>query len=303
MNTTFRSTLKTFALGLILASSLHSAQASASHTYVSGVTTAADTIPCSRTAPCATFQFAVDNTSQGGIVTALDAGDYGPIVISQAVTIDGSGTQASIVLVSGTAITINGDALDIITLRHLAITGVSTSGNGIVLSTGNVVVDDCQISGLSNSDGLILASLGTSIVENTIITGCNEGIFIHNANGSTGLVSLRSVTSQGNQIGLDAEGGPTDISHSLITQNSFAGLYALGGTLSASDCMISSNATGVSANNGSVIRLTGNDIFNNPVGIATFGNTPGIVSTALNNHKAGSTTPGAPTQGKIIVTQ
>ena len=307
MKTILTTTLKTLALGLILAASVHSAQAGASpvHTYVSGTASASDSNPCSRTQPCATFQAALANTAPGGVITALDAGDYGPVTITKAVTIDGTGAQASIVTNSGNpAITISGGPSDTIILRHLALTGLfveSSNSNGVLLNSGNLVVDDCKISGFVGY-GLFLNGAGNSVVENTTVTGCFGGIFNH----STGLVSLRTVTLQGNQYGLNVQGGLTDISHSLITQNSVDGLYAALCTVSVSDCMISGNGTAVDADTNGIIRLTNNDILNNTTGILTENSssaTLGIVSTTGNNRKAGNGTSGSVTPGKIIVQQ
>jgi hypothetical protein len=296
MKTIFTHTLKTLALGVVLAASVHSASATAlAHTYVSGV--GSDASPCSRTAPCATFQAAVNNTSAGGVVTALDAGDYGPVTIYHAVTLDGTGTQASIVTNSGNAITINSASSDTIILRHLTLTGLSGSGNGTTLNSGSLVMDDCKISGFPGS-GIGLAGTGNVVAANTTITGCGNGVYYI----GSGLLSLRDVTLQGNQDGLYAQGGPTDISHSQITQNANIGLYALGGTVSASDCMISGNATAIYADTGSIIRLTNNDILNNAVGIdATTGG--GTVSTTGDNRKAGNTMSGSTTPGKVIAQQ
>ena len=300
MKTILTTTFKTLALGLILAASVHSAQAGASpvHTYVSGTASASDSNPCSRTQPCATFQAALANTAPGGVITALDAGDYGAVTISQAVTIDGTGAQASIVNSGTDAITINDPtATDTIILRHLAITESSGASSGVALVSGNLVVDDCKISGSASTYGLDLESSGNTVVENTTVTGGYAGIY----NGSSGLVSLRTVTLQGNQYGLIAAGGTADISHSQITQNSYAGLYAVGSTVSASGCMISGNGTGIYATTGGIIRLTNNDILNNTTGIGT--NDTGIVSTTGNNRKTGNTTSGAPTPGRVIVQQ
>ncbi|BDI30043.1 hypothetical protein CCAX7_20940 [Capsulimonas corticalis] len=297
MNSLFTNSLKTLAAGLVLAASAHSALATGlAHTYVSG--TGNDSNAGDRTTPCATFQAALANTLPGGVITALDAGDYGPVNITQAVTIDGSGVQASIVISSssGTGITVNTASSDTIILRHLSITGLPGTYTGIIAYAGNMVIDDCKISGFPTY-GLKVGGVSTAVVDNTIITGNYEGI---RAN-STGMVSLRNVTLQGNHSALECEGGPLDISHSHITQNVTIGLYAFGSTLTASDCMISGNGTGVFADTNSVIRLIDNDILNNTIGIDTTG--PGTVSTSGNNHKAGNGTPGAPTPGKAIVQQ
>ena len=176
MAPTLKNTIKTLALGILLTASLHSAQAATepvAHTYVSGAATT-DTYPCSRTAPCATFQGALGFTASGGVITAIDAGDYGPVTITnQSVTIDGSGTQACIVTNSSTdAFTImEAVPSDTVILRHLALTGLSSSNSGVTVISGNLVVDDCKLFGFVNGKGLLLRSNGTSMVENTTISG------------------------------------------------------------------------------------------------------------------------------------
>ena len=309
MNTIFTNTLKTLALGLILAASVHSVQASAiAHTYVSSM--GDDGNPCTHTQTCATFQRALAVTSPGGTVTALDASDYGPVSITQSVTIDGTGTQASIIMNSTLdAITVTVPASNTVTLIHLTLTSLPQAPvtNGITLNSGNLDIDDCKISGFTNAAIIINESNlpksgSTVLVENTKCERCFYGIFFSRA----GFLSLRNVIIQGNSYGLFSNAGSVDISHSLITQNSAFGLYAYQSTQSVSNCMISANGTAVTAEGGSTIRLTGNDLFNNTTGIAfgqSGGNPLGIVSTAGNNHKAGSTTPGSVTPGRVIVTQ
>ena len=65
------------------------AQAQAPRTFVSAA--GSDSNPCSFAAPCRHFQAAVNATSAGGEVDALDPAGYGPITISQAITIEGQG--------------------------------------------------------------------------------------------------------------------------------------------------------------------------------------------------------------------
>src|SRR5881275_636390 len=66
----------------------------ASRTWVSG--TGNDANACTRTAPCATFAGALGKTAAGGEIDALDPGEFGRVTINKAITIDGSGTFASI---------------------------------------------------------------------------------------------------------------------------------------------------------------------------------------------------------------
>ena len=80
-----------FAAALALAVTLPavSAQAQAPRTFVSAA--GSDSNPCSFAAPCRHFQAAVDATSAGGEVDALDPAGYGPITIGQPISIEGQG--------------------------------------------------------------------------------------------------------------------------------------------------------------------------------------------------------------------
>src|SRR5688500_34309 len=97
------------------------AQAQATRTWVSGV--GDDVNPCSRTAPCKTWAGAISKTAAGGEINALDAGGFGSVTITKAITIDGGESFASI-LASGTnGVTINAASTDTVTLRNLDING------------------------------------------------------------------------------------------------------------------------------------------------------------------------------------
>src|SRR5579863_9542952 len=95
------------AAGLALAVTLPtvSAQAQSPRTFVSAV--GSDSNPCSFAAPCRHFQAAVNATSAGGEVDALDPAGYSPITISQAITIEGQGWSYIAPSSNAAAITIN----------------------------------------------------------------------------------------------------------------------------------------------------------------------------------------------------
>src|SRR6478752_679116 len=85
--------------------SLAIAQAQASRTWVSGV--GDDANPCSRTAPCKTWAGAISKTAACGEIDALDPGGFGAVTITKSITLDGSGTFASILASLTTGIIIN----------------------------------------------------------------------------------------------------------------------------------------------------------------------------------------------------
>src|SRR5437762_9919114 len=105
------------------------AQAQATRTWVSGV--GDDANPCSRTAPCKTFAGAISKTAVGGEIDALDPGGFGTLTITKSITIDGTGTFASILAASTIGFIINipsgtADAARAVRLRGLSINGAGS---------------------------------------------------------------------------------------------------------------------------------------------------------------------------------
>src|SRR5881394_2729026 len=144
----FRFTLKVLAIATFTFAFASLAQSQATRTWVSGV--GDDANPCSRTAPCKTFAGAISKTAQGGEIDALDPGGFGTVSIGKAITIDGSGTVASILNSGVNGININATANDFVTIRGLSIQGARqapTPGvTGIKYNTGKGVnVIDCII--------------------------------------------------------------------------------------------------------------------------------------------------------------
>ena len=81
------------------------ASAQATRTWVSG--NGSDSNPCSLTSPCKTFAGAISKTAINGEINCLDAGGYGAVVIAKSITIDCTGTYASILAGTGNGIIIN----------------------------------------------------------------------------------------------------------------------------------------------------------------------------------------------------
>src|SRR3954469_6320031 len=86
------------------------AHAQATRTWVSGV--GDDANPCSRTAPCKTFQGAISKTAAGGEIDVLDPGGFASVTSTKSISIESNGNLAGL-LVSGTnAIVISVAATD-----------------------------------------------------------------------------------------------------------------------------------------------------------------------------------------------
>src|SRR3954470_23165848 len=122
----------------------------ATRTWVSGV--GDDANPCSRTAPCKTFAGAISKTAPGGEIDALDPAGFGGVTITKSITLDGTGTLASI-LVSGTnGVIINAGTGDRVVLRNIQLNGIGTGTNGVnILQAGTVDLDYVEIANFATS--------------------------------------------------------------------------------------------------------------------------------------------------------
>ncbi|OOG55448.1 hypothetical protein [Rhodanobacter sp. C03] len=280
------------AVGVLSFAFITSAHAQATRTWVSGV--GDDANPCSRTAPCKTFAGAISKTATQGEIDVLDPGGFGALTITKAITIDGGGQMAG-VLVSGTnGITINAGATDTVVLRGIAFRGVGTGVDGVqILGAGNVVIDHCTFQGfIHNNIEVSLASSGYVLVQDSTIVGGDKGVVI-TATSGPGPVSalLKNVTVQGTRIALQTLRGHIDATHSTIQNNLGYGAQATVGSIGLENSIFSGNGIAIEAESGGQVNLSNVDMFNNTVGIGAGG---GIVASALNNRQFNSTTPGAP---------
>jgi len=284
----------------------------ASHTWVSG--SGSDSNTCTFASPCLTFAGALAKTTAGGLITAKDAGDFGPVTITQSVTIDGA-NLGSITFTSGSGITISAAAnvvLQNLTINGLGVAfyGISAAGGGIVTvdncrimnikaigvyfaGTGNLTIEDSRIESFSGSNvtGIYIDSNAAEnvVVRNTVIDASpfsadSWGFYVYSGTGPV-QASLQDVTILG--AGAEAvytETGTTQITGSVLTQ-SWTGVYANGSTISVASSLITANTTGVCSFAGSKIRLDNNDIYDNTTAI---GNCGGIVKTSTTNKTSGT---------------
>jgi len=291
-----RFAFKLLTVGVLILFAAPFANAQATRTWVSGFS-GDDAQPCSRTNPCKTFAGAIAKTAAGGEIDVIDSGGFGAVTITKAITISGEGVTAG-VLVSGTnGIVVAAGANDNVTVRHLDIDGLAPvasppSISGIRFTSGHSLsVEDCQIYGFGTSDiDIALTTPGSVVVQDTILKNAPAGVHVASTSGPV-FVSLRNLNIHNCGTGVDGASSNTDISHSVISQNTGFGLLAEnGGFISSLGNVISGNATGVAAHTGSVLRLSDTDILNNTTGIVAVGSVP----SAGNNRNTGNGTPGAP---------
>ena len=302
----FRFTIKFLALAIFMFASVSIAQAQASRTWVSGV--GDDANPCSRTAPCKTWAGAISKTAPCGEIDALDPGGYGAVTITKSITIDGTGTFASILASLVTGITINAANTDVITIRGISINGFCNGLRGInIIQAKTVNVEDCVIfrfagPGILSSDanGLKLNIRNTVIRDNT-----GDGLDITAAAAGPARVTLQSVSLNGNANGINAKSGVTATAFdSTFAGNSSAGVFAnntVGGSFAVvrvQRSQITGNGTGVQSGSGggvsaSVVEISQNLInFNSGNGVSV--QAGGTVETFVNNDIQGNGTNGCP---------
>jgi Right handed beta helix region len=266
------------ALALAVILPTESAQAQSPRTFVSAA--GSDSNPCSFATPCRHFQAAVNATSAGGEVDALDPAGYGPITITQAITIEGQGWSYIAPPPGGNGIQVNAVSGNVyihgVSLNGVGITG-STTGI-LFLSGGSLTIRDSVIRnftsiGINSQPGVS----GQLLVSSTLVSdNGGDGIFIF-----TGLGTLDTVTMEGNTgFGLDANSfGFSTVNvmvrNSTMTNNS-AGLGSQGATTTVwlTRSTITGNASDFEQTSGAhLISYADNNI----VGNTTSSGTPATI--------------------------
>lgn len=272
-------------LFLLMPASALAVPGGATRTWVSGV--GDDANPCSRTAPCKTFAGAFSKTATGGEIDALDPGGFGPMTITNGITLSGAGTEASI-LGSGTnGLVINVPAGQTVVIDDLHLNGAGTGLDGILVNgAGRVLVENSEIFGFANHGIAFTPSAGGSleIVGSSIHDNGKDGLLVTPPSSGSDSVTLESSSFDGNGCGVaigntafgttctatsGAGGGPVALGASGVTiaQNAGTGLLVSGTRVQASiaGTTVTGNATGISAQNSGAIVAVGvnNNVFGN----------------------------------------
>ncbi len=292
------------------------ASAQATRTWISGV--GDDANPCSRTAPCKTFQGAISKTATGGEINCLDPGGFGSVTITKSISLYCEGTINGVLAPGTSGITINGVGINVL-LSGFDLEGFGSGINGVRFVNGaslhirNSNIRDFRAGGFgvsftpSDAAGATLVLDDVTIIENGAASGVTGGVLVQPGTNVpvTVLVTNSRITDNnrgGIRIDASTAGSSVKavISGTQITDNQI-GVYARsapgGGTvnLALSNNVVSGNAsTGVLAEDAlATINATGNTITHNGNGIRslTGGN---LVSfgdnTLVNNSNNGSFT-------------
>jgi hypothetical protein len=300
----FRFTIKVLAIATFMFATVSIAQAQASRTWVSGV--GDDANPCSRTAPCKTWAGAISKTAACGEIDALDPGGFGAVTITKSITLDGSGTFASILASLVNGIVINAAATDVITIRGISINGFCNGINGInILQAKTVNVEDCVIFRFNTGNGItvnetndLALNVRNSVIRDNTLDGINV-----TSSGGTVKATLDNVRLSGNANGIHARQSSRVIANNCNFSNNttngvFADATAAFATIRVWNSIISLNGSnGVRAGNAgggvSGVEIAQNQI-NHNTGNGVLIGTGGVVETFTNNSIRGNGTDGCP---------
>jgi hypothetical protein len=289
-----------FAISLLAAP----AYAQATRTWVSGV--GDDVNPCSRTAPCKTFAGAISKTAAGGEINVIDAGGFGAVTITKAISIIAQGPTAGVLVAGTNGIIVNAGVNDVVVLRGLDIDGTATGLNGVRFLAGAALhIQNCIIRNFRgaapNGSGIQFVPAATAelYVTDTSISfngtsGTNGGIQIKPTGSAAANVVLTRTLVENNTTGIIADGGATtgkvtiQVRDSHTVGNTNAGILstksgaAVNIRVMIDQSLSGNNGTGiVSDGAGSAVTITRSTVSGNNIGLsATNG---GAILTYVNN--------------------
>jgi hypothetical protein len=200
------------------------------HSWVSN--NGSDSNNCRAGTPCASIEFALSQTIDGGEVSCLDSGSFDQFIVTISVTIDCNGKVATPNTDGGGACTnsilINAPG-KVVTLRGLNVTNFSCNTNGILIQAATAVfIEDCVIENSTQKGILDARTTGLTrlAIKNTVVRNNGSGGIVAGA-APTNSVVLENVHSVGNTYGIAvATGNNVVISRSVMSENSIAGIEA-----------------------------------------------------------------------------
>jgi hypothetical protein len=252
-----------------------------------------DANACTRSAPCRTFQRAVNVTAAWSEVHVVDAGEYGPVSISTAITIDG-GDLGTMFVTSGTAISVSAPAWAVVQLRNLSIHGDGAYTGISYASGGQLIVENVKVNGFGgNCINSSVSGSGTTdlVIKDTSIDNCSgAGIYLGN-NGPVLNAEITNTHVHFANYGMEVFNGNIHVRDStfsspgngngyglLIPSNSYSpsvlldncelsgynlGIYSQGGTVQLNRSTLSTNVTALAPSGSAVIISNGNNSFFN----------------------------------------
>lgn len=133
---------------------------------------------CPATAPCRSFQTALEVVDAGGEVIAMHSGDYGAAVVTRSVALIGSpGAHVGISVLGGNGVTIGAPSVRVV-LSGLTIIGAG-GNHGIYMNAGSrLSIENCVISNFSAGSGIFASGTATLNIANTLLRDNQIGISV-----------------------------------------------------------------------------------------------------------------------------
>jgi hypothetical protein len=241
---------------------------------------------CSETAPCGTFQGAINkgNVTQ---INCLTSGNYGGATITASLTIDCGTGNIGTVASTAIAFFINTTSPIVLIVRHLNFNGLGSAGTGIGgFYRGLVIVENCMFQNFSTGYGIGLSAnngRGLLQVSNSQIINNGTGIAVYPQSGQIASVTLDHVqlianTNNGLELG-GSLGTAGEIAgtlrESIVGENGGDGVLA-----NASQVFFTIEESSIIANLANGIHTASANALVN-VGASTIGgNVTGVMATA-----------------------
>jgi hypothetical protein len=278
-----------------------------------------DLSPCSAVQPCRSFNQALTVVEAGGEIVVQNSGGYSTgFTITQGVTIDAAGFNASVISINtGDLCTINAGASDRVVLRGISFHGAGVGQSAInVNQAGSLYIEHCSIAEFT-ADGVRMPNGGNLFVTGTDVRACGDGITVESSLGTPANLVAHDCRFTECHTGVfvgvfdlaDATGVLTDCTTSLC---SFAGFEvvsfgAANVDLTLTNCRAVRSKFGIIAdtekNGNTTVRIANSVVTRNDGGIveskvgsgtpAVIGTNPGtnvIDGNTLNGSTSSSTT-------------
>ena len=241
------------ALAFLLSCVATAALAATQRTFVAS--NGSDANPCSLAMPCRAFSFAIAQTLSGGEVIVLDSAGYGPVTISQAVSIIApAGVYAGVSVLAGTGITVSAGA-GIVTLRGLTINGLGGNIGIDYVSASRLYLDRVIVTGFSQTAASagVRANLGASgslNIREAALRDNSAGLMGSTTSGQL-TVDIEGTAFERNTVGLDLRGNTAGVIRDSTFTDGTTGISAAPTTGATSSlieirhALIADNATGL----------------------------------------------------------
>jgi hypothetical protein len=251
-------------LAVVLLAGSSPMNAQAQRTFVSAAT-GNDANPCTRALPCRGFGAAIAATATDGEVIVLDSGGYGPVSISQAVTLFApSGVYAGVTAFSGTAISVSPGPTDVVRIAGLALNSLGAT-NGINATAGILFVENCSFDRFTS---LSLRFSGSNLqVEDSVFRSTFDGIQV-----LAGKASINRSRFEGfSNLGVYVNGAVAAVRDSVAANGHTAYYAHTGGDLTIEDSAAFNNGNQGASVNGGTLRLSNTILTRNTTGVVVFG--------------------------------